>query len=47
MGQENEGISRKWNRIVMGQQNLGYEWEILNRMWGRPVMVSAGSGAGL
>jgi hypothetical protein len=30
--QESEGISKKWNRSVMGQQEVVYECESLSKM---------------
>ena len=47
MGQECEGVSRKWGRSVRGQQEVGQECERFSRKWGRSVRGSAGSGAGV
>jgi len=46
VGQECEGVSRKWGRSVRGQQEVGQECERFSRKWGRTVRGSAGSGAG-
>ena len=58
MGQECEGVSRKWGRIVrrsaesrvgvLGrQQEMRQEWEWVGRKWGSSVRGSAVSGLGV